>query len=52
LARSITLERGHWWAVAQKIRSSKKSYTVVYRETYKDVIAKGIRKVQRLIRSR
>ena len=37
---------GSSWAVAQKIRSSKKFYTIVY----KDVIAKGIRKVQRLIR--
>jgi predicted O-methyltransferase YrrM len=39
------------WAIAQKISSSTKSYRIVrrYEESYKDIITKGIRKVQRLI---
>jgi predicted O-methyltransferase YrrM len=40
------------WAIAQKISSTTKSYSIIYTSSYKDIFAKVFHKVRRVIRGK
>lgn len=42
--------QGGDWALAQKTRSRDKTYTLVYRETTRDLLAKALRKLVRILK--
>ena len=50
---ALTVLEGRDWAVAQKVSSNTKTYTVLHRheESYKDILAKVFAKVMRLART-